>query len=133
MRDECRYYNTCNVPLCPLDPSRDNYIWYPDEEICKRTEFGKLLWVKNQKKIAKRTKRKDLYYTYEMLNRKMIIGKGMTGLDPDKPEKDQLRKWFKNHPVQRELSEEEKEIRRQRMIQVIQMRDQKLFSEPQNL
>jgi len=34
-----------------------------------------------------------------MLNRKFIIRQGITGIDPDKDEKPQLKEWFKRHPV----------------------------------
>ena len=45
-----------------------------------------------------------------MLNRKCQIRKGITGLDPDKPEEQQLQKWMEGHPVRekRALTEEQK-------------------------
>ena len=96
---KCSFYDKCSAPLCPLNESNmKNCIWYPDEEICKNREFSNLEWIKRQRKIAKRAKRIDRYFTFEMLNHDCIIAKGIEGLDPDKPEKPQLTRWFEKHP-----------------------------------
>ncbi len=53
-QDDCRLYETCSAPLCPLDrASLQNGIWYPDEEICRSRTFGNLTWIRQQGKIAK--------------------------------------------------------------------------------
>jgi hypothetical protein len=67
-------------------------------------------WVKIQKKIAKKTKDKNTYYSYEMLSRNCKVGTGMTGLNSDKPEKPQLTAWLKKHPPKKALSEKQKKI-----------------------
>jgi len=64
--------------------------------------------VKRQKKITKKAKDKDTYYTYEMLNRNCRVGTGMTGLNPDKSEEPQLEDWLKKHPLKKALSEKQK-------------------------
>ncbi|MBA7580880.1 hypothetical protein ES708_22777 [subsurface metagenome] len=83
-------------------------IWYPDEEICRLKTVPN--WVKIQKKIAKKTKDKNTYYSYEMLSRNCKVGSGMTGLNSDKPEKPQLTAWLKKHPPKKALSEKQKKI-----------------------
>jgi hypothetical protein len=107
----CKYFDEgCSAPLCPLDLESLNCgRWYPDEEICKNREFTNPTWIKNQKKIAKRARDKEKYFTIEMLNRNCAIAKGIVGLDPDRAEEPQLKEWLKKHP---ELSEKEKERRK---------------------
>jgi len=107
--DQCRYFDSCSASLCPLDPEHLKVrIWYPDEEICRLKTV--LNWVKIQKKISKRTKDNNKYYTYKMLNQNCKVGKGMTGLNPDKPEESQLEDWLKKHPPKKAISEKQKKI-----------------------
>jgi len=114
-QDDCRLYETCSAPLCPLDrASLLNGIWYPDEEICRSRAFGNLAWIRQQGKIAKCASRTDRYFHPEMLQRNCIVKKGIAGLDPDEVEKPQLQKWLCDHPERTELSEEKKTILRQR-------------------
>ena len=104
--DQCRYFEFCNAPLCPLDEKHlKTGTWYPDEDICRLRKITD--WIKLQKKITKKTKDKDTYYSYEMLNRNCKVGTGMTGLNPNKPEEPQLEEWLKKHP-QKTLSEKQK-------------------------
>lgn len=120
----CKRLESCSAPLCPMDEgSLGSGIWYPDEEICKLQAFCKLNWVQNQKKIAKKARIIDLYFTHRMLQQNCIIGKGISGLDPDHDIKDMEKdeaKWLKEHPEKRKLSEEEKEKLRNRMDEVRQ-------------
>jgi hypothetical protein len=118
MRSECSKFDSCTASICPLSSEEENknYIFYPDEEVCNKNYPP--LWVKNQKKIAQRSKDKDTYYTIEMLKRKCIIKNGIMGLDPDQAEEPQLKKWLKTHPTKREKSEEEKNIIRERFARV---------------
>ncbi len=126
IRKMCPKYEGCSAPLCPLDVnSLQNIIWYPDEEICKFKPFGGLLFIRNQRKIANKTGDVTKYFTYDMLNRKFIIKKGITGLDPDKEERLQLKKWFKSHPEQKEISSKEKEELRKRMAKIRPIRSTK--------
>lgn len=107
--DQCRHFDCCSAPLCLLDEKHLKAdIWYPDEEICRLKKIPD--WIKRQKKIAKKTKEKDTYYTYEMLNRNCKVGNGMTGLNPDIAEEPQLIAWLKKHPQKKALSEKQKKI-----------------------
>ena len=91
-----------------MDENLKSGIWYPEEEICRLKKITD--WIKQQKKIAKKTKEKDTYYTYEMLNRNCKVGNGMTGLNPDKPKESQLEDWLKKHPSKKALSEKQKKV-----------------------
>jgi len=107
--EQCKYFDYCNAPLCPLNAKHLIIdAWYPDEEICRLKTVPK--WIKTQKKIAKKTKDKNKYYTYKMLNRNCKVKIGIAGLDPDKPEKLQLRAWLKKHPQKKALSEKQKKV-----------------------
>ena len=106
--DQCRHFDYCNAALCPLNEKYIKATWYPDEEICRLKSVPN--WVKIQKKIAKKTKDKNTYYTYEMLNRNCKVGTGMTGLNPDKPEELQLIAWLEKHPQKKAISEKQKKL-----------------------
>jgi hypothetical protein len=107
--EQCRHFDSCSAPLCPLDSEHLKIgSWYPDEEICKLKTVPN--WVKVQKKITKKTKDKNTYYIYEMLNINCKVAKGITGLNPDKPEEQQLEDWLKKHPQKKALSEKQKKI-----------------------
>jgi hypothetical protein len=110
----CGLYETCLAPLCPLDKSSLNGIWYPDEEICRSRTQGNLIWLKVQRKIAASSARAERYFTLEMLRRNCIVKGGIAGLDPNETEEPQLKKWFDDHPERRGLSEEKKAVLRQR-------------------
>lgn len=105
---DCTKWESCSAALCPLDKKHlESEIWYPDDGICSKHCSG---WIQNQKKIAKKTKDVDKYFTYEMLKVNCVLGKGITGLDPDKPEAPQLKKWLDNHPPKKELTKVQKKI-----------------------
>lgn len=108
----CSFLNKCNAPICPLDEnSIMDGLWYPDEEICKK-RFN-LVWIKNQKKVKKKAKNKEKYFTVSMLNRNIIIKTGILGLDYNASYEDEC-KWIDKHPEKRILTEEEKNIIRKR-------------------
>ena len=72
-QDDCRLYETCSAPLCPLDrASLLNSIWYPDEEICRSRTFSNLTWIRQQGKIAKSASRTDRYFHPEMGGHKLF-------------------------------------------------------------
>jgi hypothetical protein len=106
-RPACALYETCIAPLCPLDRSSLNGIWYPDEEICRSRIQGNLHWLKAQKKIAGCGAGAGRYFTLSMLSRNCIVRRGIAGLYPNEPEEPQLKKWLDEHPVKREMSEAE--------------------------
>ena len=111
-REECKMYEVCEAPFCPLE-SNSLIIWYAGEEICRERVHRNIPLVQAQRKIAKFAPAG--YFTLEMLNRNCIIKAGMLGLDPDKEEKPQLQLWLKNHPAKQEISDEDREKRRELM------------------
>lgn len=96
-RNQCKKFDSCGAPLCPLDKgSLEHGIWYSDEESCESVEFRMMPWVKRQRKINKKATN-DKYFTYGMLDRDIIIRKGIEGIDADRDEASQLTIWLKNH------------------------------------
>lgn len=93
--EKCKHFSTCSAPICPLD---DGGIWYPDEKICKVRRFQQEQWVKNQKKIKKVGNYDTGYFTKEMLDRRLFVKKGIKGIDPEKDEPRQIKKWLHEHP-----------------------------------
>jgi len=114
--EKCPSFSNCSAPICLLDPTKENCIWLPDEEICKKNFPPK--WVKNQKKIQKRGKDSNNYYTFKMLKRNCVIAKGITGIIPEGIGRSSLeireKNWLKKHPAKKILTEKEKEVLRER-------------------
>lgn len=108
-RPACTLYETCNTPLCPLDGRSLNGIWYPDEEICRSRVHGNLSWMKAQRKLSRVAA--GGYFTVEMLNRLVVIRKGITGLDPNLLEEPQLRAWFQKRAEKQDTPSEAKVAR----------------------
>jgi hypothetical protein len=106
---ECKRFNSCSAPICPL---YEGGIWYPDEEICALKEYAKLGWIKYQKKIKRMTRVPEFFFTLRMLERNCIIGRAIEGLDPDHDlnamERDEAN-WLKKHPKKPEISEAKRE------------------------
>jgi len=96
---QCRLYETCLAPLCPLDRCSLNGIWYSDEEVCRSRTYGNLSWIRAQRKIAR--VKAGGYFALEMLNDIRTARKGMTGLDPNEDEKSQLQRWIDLHERKR--------------------------------
>lgn len=125
MKIDCQYFDGsdtkegCCAPVCPLMPeSLENGIWYAEEGVCKRQDFGKRPWVKAQKRLARMNARPEGYFTLAMLRQGCVLRRGIQGLDPDKPEETQLSKWIKAHPRKREISEEERAELRERIKRI---------------
>ena len=112
---DCPYYDNCSANLCPLDSIVSKRIWLPEEndnyEICRNPEFAGLQFIITQKKILRalrnRTEERDDYFTYEMLNRNIIVRPGIRGVPLDPPEnvKDSMawyaekeKAWLRRHP-----------------------------------
>jgi len=112
---DCKFFHTCSASLCPLDPGVSTKIWLPEEndteEICRNPEFAGLQFIITQKKIRRalrnRTEERDDYFTYEMLNRNLIVRPGIRGAPSDPPEnvKDSMawyarkeKAWISKHP-----------------------------------
>lgn len=99
LKSRCKNFKSCNAPLCPLDKGSLTFgVWYPVEEICKLKGYRNLPFVVNQRKIQKRAKDRNTYYTYRMLNRSIVIKRGIKGLNPARPRREQEDLWLKGHP-----------------------------------
>ena len=118
-KKDCAQHDTCGAPICPLDKqSLECGLWYPNEEICRsqKNRLG-ISWIKNQRKIARKTKYTDKYFTLSMLKRNCVIGAGIKGIDPNREKENQIKIWLKNHLEKRKLSKEEREKIAQRFAQ----------------
>ncbi len=109
----CNRFDSCSAPICPLDKSSlENSVWYPDEEVCLLKDFSKLNWIRNQRKIARKVRNKDFYFTLEMLSRNCVITVATEGIDPDSNDFDDSRTvlhWLAMHPEKKEISKEDHE------------------------
>ena len=116
-KNECRYFDDCSAPMCPIDEGLENYTWFSDEDICILKDVPD--WVKRQKKIAKKAVGwKAGYFTLTMLQRDCVIGKAIKGIDPDGTEKEREnaeKEWLKRHPAIKPVSEEIRAERAARM------------------
>lgn len=115
---QCPSYSNCSAPVCPLDPRKEGQVWFPEEEICvKNLPPG---WVKTQKKIQKRTKNFEAYYTFKMITRNCVIGKGISGITPEGYGRDSIetkeKSWLKKHKAKRILTEKEKKVFREQFL-----------------
>ena len=112
-KSKCRHFYYCEAQFCPM-AMVENTLWYPDEAVCDLPEYSKNVIIRNQKNIKKKHPDPDLYFSYRMLNRKFVIGKGIKGVDPDLPGNITSRadtekiyrqredEWIAAHPVIRE-------------------------------
>jgi hypothetical protein len=75
MITECRHFETCNAPLCPM--YKDQGVWHPDEDVCIRNNAPK--WVKLQRKMKKAGKLipDENLYTIAMLKVAIKSTKGI--------------------------------------------------------
>lgn len=118
-KTECRYFDTCSAPLCPMDNSPAG-VWFPGEPICKMKQVPD--WVKRQRKIDAKNKNRGLdagCYTKRMLNRNFIVTAKTDGLDPDKGTPEWLESvWLKKHP---EIQKTEKQMEHAKKLGQSQM------------
>ena len=89
-REECRRFELCEAPLCPLEPCG---IWYADEQICTARQFQTKKWVQKQKKIAKVATADNGFFSIPMLECVGRVTKQITGGNPDVWESEE--KWLK--------------------------------------
>ena len=99
--EDCGQFETCNAPMCPLDPELSRKVWFPDEKICTSKKFGPgLKWIENQRKIKKKKSDSTLCFTLGMLDRPFIIKKGIVGVSPDSKDfAGDVMKWIRNRPT----------------------------------
>lgn len=83
--DTCQSYEGCSAPICPLDSSFNYAIWYPDELICVKRELSPEIRkiVRTQKKISRRAKNSDLYYTLDALKSIKRVSTHIRGRNSD--------------------------------------------------
>ena len=120
--EKCTFWQRgCNNQVCPMVKDNSRYIWYSEEDTCSNPEYKDELTVINQKKLKK--KKAQGYFTYEMLNMRIVVKKGISGIDPDVPEavdirgqkavdklyKDREDAWFNAH---QEITDEQIEKKR---------------------
>ncbi|MEM3859394.1 MAG: hypothetical protein QW478_08300 [Candidatus Micrarchaeaceae archaeon] len=112
---DCPLYNRCECPLCPLEEDSVS-VWYSEDEICKNPQFQVIT---NSMKKLKR-KGAQGYFTLEMLNRDLIVRRGIKGLNPSLPDsirdpsreyKRREERWLRKHP---EISKQKIESMRER-------------------
>lgn len=119
---DCTRFDSCSAPLCPADAGNlKSGIFYPDEETCTLVLFRNLPWVKNQRKITKKVRNKDFYFTKKILDRTCVVTAATEGLNPDKTNIDDtpaVNDWLKKHPSKREVSEIERQNARNRMFEL---------------
>jgi len=116
---DCPQFDGCSAPICPL--FGNGGIWYPDEEICTSRSYSALSWIKQQRKIARKVRNKDFFFTYEMLNHNCIITVATEGIDPDNDIADTdtlVKRWLKKHSEKKPKTKEELELLRSRMTKI---------------
>jgi hypothetical protein len=98
MRD-CRYFDSCSVPLCPKDDGAAVCVWFPDEEMCRCS--GVPEWVKRQRRVSRKAAA-GFYFTLAMLAHDCRISKKMKGIDPNGSDTERAadeKAWFAAHPL----------------------------------
>jgi len=98
VKEECKYFDECSAPLCPIDEDSLQYgAWFPTEDTCRLQPLPE--WVKRQRKIAKKIGFEAGCFTVRMLQRKCNITVALKGIDPDRgPVKNYEGKWLEKHP-----------------------------------
>ncbi len=136
--EDCKFFSNCSASLCPLDPEIKNKIWLSEEteteEICRNPDFSNMQFIITQKKIKKVRKRsnkeRDDYFTYEMLDRNIVIKSGIKGIPLDPPDtiknsekwyRSKEKKWIANHPIKKQISKVERQRRSDHMKTVQKM------------
>jgi hypothetical protein len=79
----CRHFQNCDASICP-EQNPDETIWFPDESVCRSKHYAALKWVRKQKKIQRKTKYRDFYFTKSYIEKIRRVTSGTRGLRPDK-------------------------------------------------
>jgi hypothetical protein len=86
-------------------------VWFADEQVCFLQDVPE--WVKRQRKIAKiRAPATAGCFTLPMLERRCVVGKKITGIDPDEicaERRSAEEDWFCKHPPVKAKTGEERE------------------------
>lgn len=106
---DCPRWDSCSANICPLDLI-DNAGWFPDEEICTSRNYSALPWIKRQRKIARKVRNKDFFFTHKMLNHNCIVTVATEGIDPDADFADTetlVKRWIKKHSEKKAKSQDQ--------------------------
>jgi hypothetical protein len=128
-RNNCKYYDGCNAQLCPMlsDEDNNNYIWYPDEDICRRKK-NIPDWIRQQRKVAKKANPDNFwfYFTIDMLKVRFRVTNSVKGIDPNKEDSPQLKQWFKRNKgtKKRKISNEQRKQRREQLAKAREIKKQ---------
>ena len=103
--------------MCPRDTGAAKIAWFANEPVCRLHDVPE--WVKRQRKIAKTSATETAgCFTLLMLERRCVIGKKISGIDPDMAEAEQKEAenfWLEKHPPIKPKSVEEREKMAARM------------------
>ena len=130
---ECKNFQRCSAPICPLDKNKNQRIWYSNEAICMRTDFSKLQFIKTQRKIKR--KQAKGFFTYKMLDKNYVVRKGIKGLNPESNIKKTNKlesNWLSEHKGRPKLSKKQIEQLKERMKTIQQKRAEKSASNNSN-
>jgi hypothetical protein len=110
-KENCKYFESCSAPMCPRDAGVAETAWFAGEDICRLHDVPE--WVKRQRKLAKTVIDEAAgCFTLPMLEKRCVIGKKISGIDPDGTEaelKDAEKNWLDKHPPIKPKSGEERE------------------------
>ncbi len=88
----------CNAPWCPFDPDLHRVTWIPGEDICQRQDKRRIPWIRKQRQIVKSIKKHP---------KSLDAGRAL-----------QLADIMARVPEKRVLTEEEKQVLRDRMAKL---------------
>jgi len=111
--NRCPHFSTCSAPLCPEASNVEKAVWFPGEDICKRSGID---FAARQRRIARAGSGSGTCFTVSMLKRDIVMTKALQGLDPERPRREALASWLARHKGKTPLSEEEKARRRDRFM-----------------
>jgi hypothetical protein len=121
----CKYFEGCSAPICPIDAGAAQAVWFADEPVCRLHDLPE--WVKRQRKIAKICVSATAgFFTLPMLERRCVIGKKITGIDPDATGAERKiaeEDWLCRHPPVKPKTrmEREKLAARMRVLRAIRL------------
>ncbi|MDR2943068.1 MAG: hypothetical protein LBV17_10795 [Treponema sp.] len=121
----CKYLEGCSAPICPRDTEAAQTVWFADEPVCCLKDSPE--WVKRQRKIAKTGVSATAgCFTLSMLEKRYIIGKKITGIEPDATNAERKiaeENWLYRHPPVKPKTggEREKLVARMRSLRAIRL------------
>jgi len=105
----CKYFDDCSAPMCPQDSEVVKTAWFANEPVCRLYDVPD--WVKRQRKIAKTSATETAgCFTLPMLERRCVIGKKISGIDPDMTEAQRKKaenNWLEKHQAIKPKSSKE--------------------------